>query len=169
MRTFLGKLPPLLCALIATGSAAQVVAEPAAARPNHLKESKSPLALTEKLGICVSRYGLVLTLFLIGVLMFTAEEAPGIQPLVANRPLMFWLYRIFSVQAVSNLIGAAEIAVALLIALRPVSARFSFVLDCCGGTKWRSCALGCFTRLSTKARGCEGTHPVLSNGRRNSA
>ena len=41
MRTFLGKLPPLLCALIAAGVAAQVVA-PVAAKPNHLKESKAP-------------------------------------------------------------------------------------------------------------------------------
>jgi hypothetical protein len=31
------------------------------------------------------------------VLKFTAGEAQGIQPLVANSPLMFWLYRIFSV------------------------------------------------------------------------
>jgi uncharacterized protein YyaL (SSP411 family) len=40
MRTLLGKLPPLLCALIATGAAAQVSA-PRAASPNHLKGSKS--------------------------------------------------------------------------------------------------------------------------------
>src|SRR6202007_3425772 len=81
----------------------------------------------ERLGINVSRYGLVITLFLIGVLKFTAGEAQGIQPLVANSPLMFWLYRIFSLQSVSNLIGAIEIVVALLIALRPLSARLSFI------------------------------------------
>lgn len=81
----------------------------------------------ERLGVHISRYGLVLTLLLIGVLKFTAGEAQGIQPLVASSPLMFWLYRIFSLQAVSNLIGAIEIAVALLIALRPISARLSFI------------------------------------------
>src|ERR1700722_6596994 len=81
----------------------------------------------ERLGINVSRYGLVITLVLIGVLKFTAVEAQGIQPLVANSPLMFWLYRIFSLQGVSNLIGVIEIVVALLIALRPFSARFSFI------------------------------------------
>jgi uncharacterized membrane protein YkgB len=84
-------------------------------------------ASLERLGIHVSRYGLVLTLLLIGVLKFTAGEAQGIQPLVAHSPLMSWLYRIFSVQAVSNLIGGIEIAVALLIALRPISARLSFI------------------------------------------
>jgi uncharacterized membrane protein YkgB len=81
----------------------------------------------DKLGIHVSRYGLVLTLLLIGVLKFTAGEAQGIQPLVANSPLMFWLYRIFSVQGVSNLIGAAEIIVAALMASRPFSAKLSFI------------------------------------------
>jgi uncharacterized membrane protein YkgB len=57
----------------------------------------------------------------------SAGEAQGIQPLVANSPLMFWLYRIFTVQGVSNLIGVIEISVALLIALRPLSARLSFI------------------------------------------
>jgi uncharacterized membrane protein YkgB len=80
----------------------------------------------EKLGIHISRYGLVVTLLLIGILKFTAAEAQGIQPLVAGSPPMFWLYHIFSLQAVSNLIGTTEIVVAALIALRPFSARLSF-------------------------------------------
>src|SRR5258706_10757769 len=83
--------------------------------------------LLENVGIHVSRYGLVATLLLIGVLKFTTGEAQGIQPLVASSPLMFWLYKVFSLQAVSNLIGVIEIAVAMLIALRPFSARLSFV------------------------------------------
>ena len=81
----------------------------------------------ENLGVNVSRYGLVVTLLLIGALKFTASEAQGIQPLVANSPLMFWLYRILSVQGVSNLIGVIEIVVALLIASRPFSAKLSFI------------------------------------------
>ncbi len=87
-------------------------------------ESRTSL---ETLGIHISRYGLVVTLLLIGVLKFTAGEAQGIQPLVASSPFMFWLYKIFSLQAVSNLIGGVEIAVAALIALRPFSARLSFI------------------------------------------
>jgi uncharacterized membrane protein YkgB len=46
---------------------------------------------------------------------------------VANSPLMFWLYRILSVQGGSNLIGVIEIVVALLIASRPFSARLSLI------------------------------------------
>jgi uncharacterized membrane protein YkgB len=87
---------------------------------------KSPASLA-KMGIYVSRYGLVVTLLLIGVLKFSAAEAHGIQPLVANSPLMSWLYRVFSLQGVSNLIGTIEIIVALLIGLRPLSARISFI------------------------------------------
>src|SRR5258708_3736323 len=90
-------------------------------------ETTKPSSALERVGIHVSRYGLVATLLLIGLLKFTAGEARGIQPLVASSPLMFWLYRIFSLQAVSNLIGAIEITVALLIALRPFSARLSFI------------------------------------------
>src|SRR5260370_35957430 len=81
----------------------------------------------ERVGIHVSRYGLVITLLLIGVLKFTAGEAQGIQPLVASSPLMFWLYRVFSLQAVSNLIGVIEIVVALLVALPPFSAKLSLI------------------------------------------
>jgi len=81
----------------------------------------------ETLGIWVSRYGLVVTLLLIGFLKFTPVEAAGIQPLVEHSPLMSWLYAILSVQGASNLIGAIEIAVAVLLALRPVSAKVSFV------------------------------------------
>ena len=87
---------------------------------------KSPASL-EQMGIYVSRYGLVVTLLLIGVLKFSAAEAHGIQPLVANSPLMSWLYRVFSLQGVSNLIGMIEILVASLIALRPFSPKISFI------------------------------------------
>jgi reactive chlorine resistance protein C len=91
-----------------------------------LRRSESG-TLLDRLGIHISRCGLVITLLLIGVLKFTAGEAQGIQPLVTNSPFMFWLYKIFSFQAVSNLIGIIEIAVAALIALRPFSAKLSFI------------------------------------------
>jgi len=90
------------------------------------QRSSTSKTFLERLGIHLSRYGLVITLLLIGVLKFTAGEAQGIQPLVANSPLMFWLYRLFSLQAVSNLIGLIELGLAVLIALRPFSARLSF-------------------------------------------
>jgi reactive chlorine resistance protein C len=81
----------------------------------------------EALGVSISRYGLAVVLLLIGILKFTPEEAAGIQPLVAHSPLMSWLYAVLSVQGVSNLIGAIEIAIAVLLALRSVSPKASFV------------------------------------------
>jgi reactive chlorine resistance protein C len=81
----------------------------------------------ETAGVSISRYGLVVVLLLIGALKFTAGEAAGIQPLVAHSPLMSWMYGLLSVQGVSNVIGAIEIAIAALIALRPLSPKASLV------------------------------------------
>jgi reactive chlorine resistance protein C len=85
-----------------------------------------PVATTgmmlESAGLHIARYSLVLVLVWIGAMKFTAYEAGAIQPLVASSPLMSWLYAVFSVQATSNLIGVAEIAAGVLIALRPWSA-----------------------------------------------
>jgi reactive chlorine resistance protein C len=81
----------------------------------------------ETLGAWIMRYGLVVVFLLIGSLKFTAAEATGIQPLVVHSPLMSWMYAVLSVQSVSNLIGVIEIVIAILLALRPISARASFV------------------------------------------
>ena len=81
----------------------------------------------ETAGVSISRYGLVVVLLLIGVLKFTAGEAAGIQPLVAHSPLMSWMYGLLSVQGVSDVIGAIEITIAGLMALRPLSPKASFV------------------------------------------
>ena len=71
-------------------------------------------------GMHVTRYGLVLVLLWIGGMKFTAYEAEGIRPLVANSPLMGWVYNFMSVTAFSSLLGIVEIAIGVLIALRPV-------------------------------------------------
>jgi uncharacterized membrane protein YkgB len=64
---------------------------------------------------------------LIGLAKFTPEEAAGIQPLVAHSPFMSWMYSVLSVQKASNIIGMIEIAIALLIGLRPLSPTMSFI------------------------------------------
>ena len=73
------------------------------------------------------RYALVLVLALFGATKFTAAEAAAIQPLVANSPIMSWLYSVLSQQGASNLIGTVELVTAALIAARPASARISAV------------------------------------------
>ena len=79
------------------------------------------------LGEFLIRYGLVIVLGWIGAMKFTAYEAGGIQALVATSPLMSWMYKAFSLQATSNIIGVAEITAAVLIAIRPISARLSAI------------------------------------------
>src|SRR6185369_11009163 len=81
----------------------------------------------ERLGAFFIRYGLVLVLGWIGAMKFTAYEAAGIKALVETSPFMSWMYKVFSVQATSNIIGVAEITAALLIAIRPISARLSAI------------------------------------------
>ena len=84
-------------------------------------------ATREAVAEAILRYGLVLVVAWIGAMKFTAYEAAGIQPLVANSPLMGWMYRFLSVQGFSNLLGTVEIAVAAMIAVRPLSARVAAV------------------------------------------
>ncbi|HEX9870060.1 MAG TPA: DUF417 family protein [Candidatus Tectomicrobia bacterium] len=73
------------------------------------------------------RYGLVLVIAWIGFMKFTAYEAAGIQPLVSHSPLMSWVYAIFSERAFSALLGVVEVAVAAMMALRPISAKIAAI------------------------------------------
>ncbi|MCV7430874.1 YkgB family protein [Mycolicibacterium bacteremicum] len=66
-----------------------------------------------------ARYGLVVVIGWIGALKFTSYEAYGIEPLVANSPLMSWVYGIFSVTTFSVLLGVLELATAALLAVKP--------------------------------------------------
>ncbi len=71
------------------------------------------------IGQGVLRYGLAALLLLWGVAKFFAFEAEAIQPLVAESPLLGWLYPLFGVRGASALIGTIEVVAALLICLRP--------------------------------------------------
>ena len=93
----------------------------------------------QRIGQFLLRYGLVLILGWIGAMKFTAYEAEGIQTLVATSPLMSWMYKVFSLQVTSNIIGVAEITAAVLIAIRPLSAKLSVI----------GSVLAVFTFLST--------------------
>lgn len=66
-------------------------------------------------GYYISLFGAALILLWIGIFKFTPTEAAAIKPLVENHFLTFFVYKIMSVQAVSNLIGVIEIIIALLL------------------------------------------------------
>lgn len=77
----------------------------------------SKLINQQLIGYHLTLFGTVLLLLWIGIFKFTPTEADAIKPLIENHPLTFWVYKIFSVQAVSNFIGLIEILVAVLILL----------------------------------------------------
>src|SRR6185369_11662014 len=81
----------------------------------------------ERLGAFFIRYGLVLVLGWIGAMKFTAYEAEGIKTLVETSPFMSWMYKVFSLQATSNVIGIAELTAAALIAIRPLAPKLSAI------------------------------------------
>jgi uncharacterized membrane protein YkgB len=77
----------------------------------------------EAAGRELARYGLVVVVAWIGLMKFTAYEAEGISPFVVHSPLMSWVYEALSVRSFSAVLGVVEVAVAILIALRPFSPR----------------------------------------------
>ncbi|CAE6946417.1 Inner membrane protein RclC [Vibrio sp. B1REV9] len=76
----------------------------------HAVENKSK---NDNVGYLIGVLGVSLVLAWIGIYKFTPTEAKLIQSLVENHFAMSWLYNVISVQAVSNIIGATEIVVAI--------------------------------------------------------
>ena len=93
----------------------------AAFSPTTVRASRAEVL--ESIGTNVLRYSLVLIFVLFGAAKFTAAEAAAIKPLVSNSPLMSWLYSFFSDEGVSRVIGTSELVTAVLLAIRPISAR----------------------------------------------
>ena len=75
-------------------------------------------------GQAISRYGLALTLAWIGFGKYIKMEA---RVLIEHSPLMSWVYDVFSANTVARGLGTLEIAAAILIVTRPVSARLSAI------------------------------------------
>jgi reactive chlorine resistance protein C len=88
-------------------------------------EQSAMSSRVEAVGRELARYGLVVVVAWIGLMKFTTYEAEGIRPLVANSPLMSWVYGPMSVRGFSAMLGVVEVAIAILIATRPFSPRAS--------------------------------------------
>lgn len=67
----------------------------------------------------VLRYGLVVLILWYGLYKFTPTEANAIEPLIRNSPLLSWMYRVTEVMGASRAIGALEVIIAIMIAVRP--------------------------------------------------
>lgn len=94
---------------------------------NEFELTSKQNSVVERAGQFLIRYGLVIVLGWIGAMKFTSYEAKGIEAIVQTSPLMSWMYKFFSLQAASNLIGVAEISAALLIAIKPLAPKLSAV------------------------------------------
>lgn len=92
---------------------------------SHTHNSNEMANKLQRLGIHISRWGLVIVFLWIGCMKFTTYESEGIKPFVENSPLMSWLYQILSVYQFSAMLGIAEILVGLLIAMRYQSPKIS--------------------------------------------
>lgn len=66
----------------------------------------------------VLRYGLILAIAWIAAMKGTEYEVKGIQPLIANSPFLSWGYGIWTVHHFTEIIGAVELTIVLLISLR---------------------------------------------------
>jgi uncharacterized membrane protein YkgB len=81
----------------------------------------------EAIGGGILRYGLVAILLYLGSFKFTATEAEGIRPLLANSPLLGWLLALAGPRGASGVIGVTELAIAALLASRPFAPRAAAV------------------------------------------
>lgn len=62
--------------------------------------------------LALLRWALVVVFLWFGGMKFTAYEANGIAPFIANSPIMSWLHALFGVQGASYVIGALELSTA---------------------------------------------------------
>jgi reactive chlorine resistance protein C len=80
-----------------------------------------------RLANLAARYGLVVVLAWFGAMKFTHYEAYGISPLVANSPLMSWVYHFVSIDTFGRMLGTIELITAVLVAAKPWFAGASVV------------------------------------------
>jgi uncharacterized membrane protein YkgB len=78
-------------------------------------------------GRAVALSGVVLPLFLIGILKFTQIEVEALKPIIGGTPWLSWLYPAFGEAGASYLLGVVELFTAALLAASPWSARAALV------------------------------------------
>lgn len=96
--------------------------------------STSQLQTFTHLGNKLEKAGLPLIYITLGIIYiwfggikFTAGQAEGMYGMIANNPLVSWMYAIFSKQGLVNFLGSLEIIIGLLFIGRFVSPALSAV------------------------------------------
>jgi reactive chlorine resistance protein C len=67
--------------------------------------------------LALLRWALVVVFLWFGGMKFTAYEAHGIAPFIANSPIMSWLHMLFGIQGASYVIGVIELSTAAALIL----------------------------------------------------
>lgn len=78
----------------------------------------SRVARIDRIGHAFLRYGLVVAIGWIAAIKATEYEAKGIQPLIQHSFLLSWGYSIWTVRHFTMIIGASELVIVALIAVR---------------------------------------------------
>src|SRR3954471_22207763 len=79
----------------------------------------------QTVGASLLRFGLALNLLVIGRLKFEAYEVENIRPLITSSPPFSRLVAMFGEQRLARVIGATEIVIGSLIAVKPLAPRAS--------------------------------------------
>lgn len=87
----------------------------------------TPTQPVRRIGTILGYATLAIIFAWFGAMKFTTYEAGAIEGLVANSPFMGWSYSIFSVGAVSAIIGSIELVIAALLVARLVSPKLSAI------------------------------------------
>lgn len=90
-------------------------------------ERRAPAPRIAAVGRAIGLAGLVLPLFLIGIVKFTPFEVEALRPLITATPWLAWLYVVFGATGTSALLGLVEIATAGLLVLSIRSPRAGIV------------------------------------------
>lgn len=75
--------------------------------------------------LALLRWALVIIFLWFGGMKFTAYEAHGIAPFIANSPLMSWLHVLFGIQGASYVIGVLELSTAVALIIGAIKPFFS--------------------------------------------
>ena len=75
--------------------------------------------------LALLRWSLVIIFIWFGAMKFTAYEAQGIAPFIANSLFMSWLHTVFGIQGASYVIGMLELATAATLSIGAFRPRFS--------------------------------------------
>lgn len=75
--------------------------------------------------LALLRWALVIIFLWFGGMKFTAYEAHGIAPFIANSPLMSWLHVLFGIQGASYIIGVLELSTAVALVIGAIKPFFS--------------------------------------------